>query len=98
MAGCPRRWVSGSRSLQLLATIQLGRKKLRMTKTRIDRSLQIGIVLLLGAFVYSIYAGIHERVVAQGDQAPAFHITADNGRTVTVPDFGGKLLVLNFWA
>ena len=69
-----------------------------MTKTRIDRSLQVGIALLLGAFVYSIYAGIHERVVAQGDQAPAFHITADNGRTVTVPDFGGKLLVLNFWA
>jgi cytochrome c biogenesis protein CcmG/thiol:disulfide interchange protein DsbE len=69
-----------------------------MSKTRVDRSLQVGIALLLVAFVYSIYAGIHERVVAQGDQAPAFRITADNGRTVTLPDFGGKLLVLNFWA
>ena len=69
-----------------------------MSKTRVDRSLQVGIVLLLVAFVYSIYAGIHERVVAQGDQAPPFRITADNGRTVTLPDFGGKLLVLNFWA
>ncbi|MGA1996519.1 MAG: TlpA disulfide reductase family protein [Bryobacteraceae bacterium] len=69
-----------------------------MKKTRVDRFLQVGIVLLLVAFVYSIYAGIHERVVAQGDQAPAFRITADNGRTVTLPDFGGKLLVLNFWA
>jgi peroxiredoxin len=69
-----------------------------MNKMRVDRSLQVGILLLLVAFVYSIYAGIHERVVAQGDQAPAFSITADNGRTVTVPDFGGKLLVLNFWA
>jgi thiol-disulfide isomerase/thioredoxin len=69
-----------------------------MNKTRVDRSLQVGILLLLGAFVYSIYAGIEQRVVAQGDQAPGFRITTDNGRTLTLPDFGGKLLVLNFWA
>ena len=33
-----------------------------------------------------------------GDTAPEFTITTDNGRTVSPPDFGGKLLVLNFWA
>ncbi|MGA2115797.1 MAG: TlpA disulfide reductase family protein [Bryobacteraceae bacterium] len=69
-----------------------------MNKTRVDRSLQVGIFLLLAAFVYSIYAGIEQRVIAQGDKAPGFRITADNGRTLTLPDFGGKLLVLNFWA
>ncbi|MEI9975386.1 MAG: TlpA disulfide reductase family protein [Ignavibacteriota bacterium] len=48
--------------------------------------------------VYVIYAAIHQRVVEAGDRAPEFALTADNGRTVTLPNFGGKLLVLNFWA
>jgi len=50
------------------------------------------------ALVSAIYAGIHERVVAAGDSAPAFTLKADNGRTVALKDFGGKVLVLNFWA
>jgi cytochrome c biogenesis protein CcmG/thiol:disulfide interchange protein DsbE len=36
--------------------------------------------------------------VVVGDSAPDFSITADNGRTITTSNFGGKLLVLNFWA
>ncbi len=54
--------------------------------------------MLLVAFVYVLYGAIHQRVVAAGDQAPGFTITADNGRSVALPNFGGKLLVLNFWA
>jgi peroxiredoxin len=57
-----------------------------------------GIVLLSAALVYFIYSGIHERVVVAGDSAPEFTIQADNGHTVSLPNFGGKLLVLNFWA
>src|SRR5215510_983364 len=56
------------------------------------------IVLLLGVFVYVIFDTVHERLVLVGDSAPDFSITADNGRTVTLSNFGGKLLVLNFWA
>ena len=48
--------------------------------------------------VFVIYAGIHERVVVAGDTAPGFSLTADNGRAVSARNFGGKLLVLNFWA
>lgn len=55
-------------------------------------------MLLSAVLVYFIYSGIHERVVVAGDAAPEFTIKADNGRTVSLPDFGGKLLVLNFWA
>ena len=33
-----------------------------------------------------------------GDSAPSFSITADNGQTFSPTSFGGKLLVLNFWA
>jgi cytochrome c biogenesis protein CcmG/thiol:disulfide interchange protein DsbE len=69
-----------------------------MQNSKTDRLLRGGIVLLSAVLVYFIYAGIHERVVVAGDTAPEFSITADNGRTVSLPNFGGKLLVLNFWA
>jgi thiol-disulfide isomerase/thioredoxin len=36
--------------------------------------------------------------VEAGDTAPQFSITTDMGRSVSVSQFGGKLLVLNFWA
>jgi len=64
----------------------------------IDRALQLSIVVLLCAFAFVIYASINEKIVQMGDTAPSFSITADNGRTITRSDFGGKLLVLNFWA
>ena len=60
--------------------------------------LQISIGVLLCAFVYVIFLALHERIVQVGDSAPDFSITADDGRTVTANSFGGKLLVLNFWA
>jgi cytochrome c biogenesis protein CcmG/thiol:disulfide interchange protein DsbE len=69
-----------------------------MQSVKIDRFLRIGIALLLTAFVYTIYASIHERIIVTGDSAPEFSIQADGGRAVGVPSFGGKLLVLNFWA
>jgi cytochrome c biogenesis protein CcmG, thiol:disulfide interchange protein DsbE len=64
----------------------------------IDRALQVSIVVLLGAFAYVIYDSIHDRIVQPGDRAPDFSISTDNGRTITRAEFGGKLLVLNFWA
>ena len=69
-----------------------------MQSAKIDRILRVSIGLLLVALIYAIYAGIHERVVVAGDSAPEFTIRTDDGRSVTVPNFGGKLLVLNFWA
>jgi thiol-disulfide isomerase/thioredoxin len=69
-----------------------------MHSSNTDRILRGGIVLLSAVLVYFIYSGIHERIVIAGDVAPDFSIRADNGRTVSLPGFGGKLLVLNFWA
>jgi thiol-disulfide isomerase/thioredoxin len=69
-----------------------------MKSAKIDRLLRGAILVLTVAFVYVIYAAIHERVVVAGDTAPEFTITADTGKTVSVPNFGGKILVLNFWA
>ena len=69
-----------------------------MQSSNTDRLLRGGIVLLAAILVFFIYSGIHERVVVAGDTAPDFTITADNGQTVSLTDFKGKLLVLNFWA
>jgi peroxiredoxin len=69
-----------------------------MQSSKIDRMLRAGIAVFAVLLVYFIYTGIYERVVVAGDTAPDFTIQADNGRTVTLPNFGGKVLVLNFWA
>ena len=69
-----------------------------MRSVKTETMLRTGIGVLVVALVFVIYAGIHERVVVAGDTAPEFSITAENGRKVSVPGFGGKLLILNFWA
>jgi thiol-disulfide isomerase/thioredoxin len=69
-----------------------------MPSVKTDRLLGLLLGLLVGALVYEISTGIHERVVVEGDIAPGFAITADNGRSVSMPHFRGRLLVLNFWA
>src|SRR3954453_1839032 len=69
-----------------------------MRNLKTDRLLRGGILILSVVLIYFIYSGIHERIVVAGDTAPEFTIRADNGRTVSLPNFGGKLLVLNFWA
>ena len=69
-----------------------------MRTVKINGLLRAGIGLLAILLVYVIYTAIYERVVEAGDSAPAFTVTTDNGRTVSLSNFGGKLLVLNFWA
>jgi cytochrome c biogenesis protein CcmG/thiol:disulfide interchange protein DsbE len=41
---------------------------------------------------------LREKVVTVGDKAPEFNLTTDSGRRISRSDFGGRLLVLNFWA
>src|SRR5262245_54415400 len=69
-----------------------------MNSVKIDRLIRILIGFLLAAFVYVIYDGMHERIIGVGDTAPEFSVTTENGRTITNTSFGGKILVLNFWA
>jgi len=69
-----------------------------MKSAKIDRLLRAGICVLVAVLAFTIYAAIHERVVVAGDSAPDFTIRADNGRSVSAANFGGKVLVLNFWA
>lgn len=56
----------------------------------------IGICLILLA--YGVTFALRQTVVGVNDTAPDFTITTDNGRNLSRSDFGGRLLVLNFWA
>ena len=67
-----------------------------MAKT--ERYLQIAIFILLAAFVVVVYDTLNEHVVVVGDKAPDFNITSDTGKPITRSNFGGRVLVLNFWA
>ncbi len=69
------------------------------TKSRIDLALMAGIGLLLVALAFVIGGAFTEpHVVEAGDTAPKFTLTTDQGRHITPTDFGGRVLVLNFWA
>jgi cytochrome c biogenesis protein CcmG, thiol:disulfide interchange protein DsbE len=69
-----------------------------MQRAKTDQFLKAGIAVLLGLLAFVIYDSIHEKLVQVGDTAPEFTVTTDAGRTVSRENFGGKLLVLNFWA
>ncbi len=56
------------------------------------------IGLMMAGMVYLVADSVRERLVQVGDTAPDFEITADNGKVMTRGNFGGKILVLNFWA
>jgi thiol-disulfide isomerase/thioredoxin len=69
-----------------------------MKQAKTDKLIRVAIGALTVALVFAIYIGIHERIVVAGDSAPSFAIATDSGKTITLPNFGGKVLVLNFWA
>ena len=69
-----------------------------MSSSKTQRGLTISIVVLTMLLVYMIAQRLQERVVTVGESAPDFSITTENGRTLSTSNFGGKLLVLNFWA
>ena len=37
-------------------------------------------------------------MLREGDQAPDFRVLADDGRTVSLADYRGKVVLLDFWA
>lgn len=56
------------------------------------------IGLLTLALIFVVYDATREHNTVVGDTAPDFKVSTDSGRTLTRSAFGGKVLVLNFWA
>lgn len=69
-----------------------------MQRVGTERILQLLIGILLVAVVYVIIGAFREKIVVVGDAAPDFSVVTDGGRTISRSNFGGRLLVLNFWA
>jgi cytochrome c biogenesis protein CcmG, thiol:disulfide interchange protein DsbE len=67
-------------------------------KSATDRIL-LGLALVLGVSLAWVVSGtLNDGIVRVGETAPDFKVTTESGRTITPENFGGKLLVLNFWA
>ncbi|HXF28078.1 MAG TPA: TlpA disulfide reductase family protein [Bryobacteraceae bacterium] len=59
----------------------------------------LAVMVVLGvALAWVIVNSMRDRVVQVGDTAPNFSITTDSGQTVSLANYRGKVLVLNFWA
>ncbi len=67
-------------------------------KQNSDRLLLALIVVFAGALVWVVSGTLEQHVTTVGDTAPEFRVLTERGKTMTPRDFGGKLLVLNFWA
>jgi cytochrome c biogenesis protein CcmG/thiol:disulfide interchange protein DsbE len=69
-----------------------------MTHSKVDQAIKVGIGVLTMALAFVIVYAMQDHIVQQGDRAPNFTITTDSGKHISPRDFGGKVLVLNFWA
>lgn len=69
-----------------------------MHSAKTERLLHLLMAVLFVALGYVVVEAFRDKVVNVGDKAPDFQITADNGRALARSNFGGRLLVLNFWA
>jgi cytochrome c biogenesis protein CcmG/thiol:disulfide interchange protein DsbE len=69
-----------------------------MTHSKVDQTIKIGIGVLTVALAFVIVYTMQDHIVNEGDRAPNFTVMTDSGKQISPRDFGGKVLVLNFWA
>ncbi len=66
--------------------------------TKINTALRAAIFLLTICFIGVVAYSLRDTSAREGGPAPDFSIKADSGTQITPTSFGGKVLVLNFWA
>jgi thiol-disulfide isomerase/thioredoxin len=69
-----------------------------MKQNRIDLLIKAATALLLVVLAFVIVYSVQDHVVGVGDSAPNFRVKTDSGAVMSPRDFGGKVLILNFWA
>jgi peroxiredoxin len=65
---------------------------------KINVLLRVLLVILTIGFISLIGWNLRDTSAKVGGEAPAFSIRTDDGKQITPTSFGGKVLVLNFWA
>jgi cytochrome c biogenesis protein CcmG, thiol:disulfide interchange protein DsbE len=56
------------------------------------------LAVLFIIFLFTIRDVLEQRIIEVGDSAPGFSVTTEKGQKISRSEFGGKLLVVNFWA
>ena len=69
-----------------------------MNTDKTVKGLQIAAAAVLAVLGFLVFDSVRERVANVGDNAPAFSVTTASGKSFTQKEFGGRILVLNFWA
>ncbi len=69
-----------------------------MKRNRMDLAIKSATGVLLAVLTFVIVNSMQDHVVAAGDSAPGFTIKTESGAEISPRNFGGKLLILNFWA
>ena len=64
----------------------------------VNNGLRALLLLLTAGFLGVIGWSLQDTSAKEGGTAPEFSIRTDDGRVMTGSSFGGKVLVLNFWA
>jgi len=65
---------------------------------KIDHALRAALITLTIFFLGVVFISLRDTSAKEGGRAPRFAITTDQGHQITPTSFGGKVLVLNFWA
>ena len=69
-----------------------------MANKKWERLLPVLIGVLVVALIAVVAESTREPITEVGDTAPGFELVTDDGQRLTRSQFGGQLLVLNFWA
>ena len=64
----------------------------------LDRLLQIGLMIMLAAFLMALREPLRDRVINAGDTAPDFNLMVDGGVQVSTREFRRQGLAAEFWA
>ena len=59
------------------------------------------VIAAVGLFLLYLFANVGRKgtkIIHEGDRAPAFSLQALDGRTVSLEDFRGKVVMVHFWA
>jgi cytochrome c biogenesis protein CcmG/thiol:disulfide interchange protein DsbE len=67
-------------------------------RNKTDLVLKLALAGVTIALCAVVAGTLEPKLIEKGSTAPKFTVTTDQGKTVSRSDFGGKLLVLNFWA
>jgi len=69
-----------------------------MQAVKNERILHFLILASIAALGLVIADSLRDKVIQAGDTAPDFSVRTENGLNLTRQNFGGKVLILNFWA